>query len=61
MEYYTAIKNNAFECGLMRWMKPEPFIQSEVCQKQKHQYSIITHIYGIKKDSNDDHMCETAK
>ena len=32
---------------LMRWMKLEPIIQSEVSQKEKHQYSIITHLYGI--------------
>jgi len=32
---------------LMRWMKLEPIIQSEVSQKEKHQYSILTHIYGI--------------
>ena len=30
-----------------RWMKLEPIIQSEVSQKEKHQYSILTHIYGI--------------
>ena len=36
VEYYSAIKKNAFESVLMRWMKPEPVIQSEVCQKQKH-------------------------
>ena len=47
MEYYSAIKNNAFESVLMRWMKLEPIIQSEVSQKEKHQYSILTHIYGI--------------
>ena len=45
MEYYSAIKNNTFESVLMRWMKLEPFIQSEVSQKEKHQYSILTHIY----------------
>ena len=32
---------------LMRWMKLKPIIQSEVSQKEKHQYSILTHIYGI--------------
>ena len=32
---------------IMRWMKLEPIIQSEVSQKEKHQYSILTHIYGI--------------
>ena len=47
MDYYSAIKKNAFESVLMRWMKLEPIIQSEVSQKEKHQYSILTHIYGI--------------
>ena len=47
MEYYSAIKKNTFESVLRRWMKLEPIIQSEVSQKEKHQYSILTHIYGI--------------
>ena len=47
MEYYSAIKKNTFESVLMRRMKLEPIIQSEVSQKVKHQYSILTHIYGI--------------
>ena len=47
MEYYSAIKKNTFESVLMRWMKLEPIIQSEVSQKEKQQYSILTHIYGI--------------
>ena len=47
MEYYSAIKKNAFESVLMRWMKLKPIIQSEVSQKEKHQYSILMHIYGI--------------
>ena len=47
MEYYPAIKKNSFESVLMRWMKLEPIIQSEVSHKEKHQYSILTHIYGI--------------
>ena len=45
----------------MRWMKLEPIIQSEVSQKEKHQYSILMHIYGIQKDGNDNFVCETAK
>ena len=45
----------------MRWMKLEPIIQSEVSQKEKHQYSILTHIYGIQKDGNDYPIHETAK
>ena len=47
MEYYSAIKKNSFESVLMRWMKLEPIIQIELSQKQKHQYSILMHIYGI--------------
>ena len=45
MEYYSAIKNNSFESGIIRWMKLEPIIQSEVSQKDNNQYSILTHIY----------------
>ena len=47
VEYYSVIKKNTFESLLMRWTKLEPLIQSEVSQKEKHQYSILTHIYGI--------------
>ena len=47
MVYYSAIKKNTFESVLMRWMKLEPIIQSEVSQKEKHQYNILMHIYGI--------------
>ena len=36
MEYYSAIKKNIVESVLMRWMKLEPIIQSEVSQKEKH-------------------------
>ena len=49
MEYYSAIKTNAFESILMRWMNLEPIIQSEVSQKEKDKYHILTHIYGLKK------------
>ena len=61
MEYYSAIKNNTFESVLMRLMKLEPIIQSEVSQKEKHQYSILVHIHGIWKDGNDNPIYETAK
>ena len=40
MKYYSAIKKNTFESVLMSWMKLEPITQSEVSQKEKHQYSI---------------------
>ena len=61
MEYYSAIKKNSFESVLMRWMKLEPIMQSEVIQKDKHQYSILMHIYGILKDGNDNPTCKTEK
>ena len=47
MEYYSVIKKNAFESVLMRQMKLEPIIQTEVSQEEKHQYSILMHIYGV--------------
>ena len=61
MEYYSAIKKYAFESFLMRWVKLELIIQSEVSQKEKHQYSILMHIYGIQKDGNDDPVYKMAK
>ena len=45
----------------MRWMILEPITQSEVSQKEKHQDSLLTHIYGIQKDGNDNLVCETAR
>ena len=44
MDYYSAIKKNSLELVLMRWMKLVPIIQSEVCQKDKDQYSILRHV-----------------
>ena len=61
MKYYSAVKKNTFESVLMRWMKLEPIIQSKDSQKEKHQYSILMHIYGILKDGNDNPVCETAR
>ena len=61
MEYCSTIKKNAFGSVLMRWMKLEPIIQSEVSQKEKHQYSTLMHIYGIWKDGNDDPIFEIWK
>ena len=47
MEYYPDIKKNAFESVLMRWMKLEPVLQSEVSQKERKQYNILMYIHGI--------------
>ena len=54
MEYYSAIKKNAFESILMRWMKLEPIIQSEVSQKEKDKYCILMHIYIIQKNGTEE-------
>ena len=40
-------KKSTFESVLMRWMKLEPIVQSEVSQKEKHQYSVLMRIFGI--------------
>ena len=47
MEYYSAIKRNEIELFVMRWMDLESTIQSEVSQKEKNKYCMLTHIYGI--------------
>ena len=60
MEYYSAIKRNAFESVLMRWMNIEPVIQSEVSQKEKAKYHIQTHIYGIQKNGTEEFICRAA-
>ena len=47
IEYYSAIKKNAFEAVLMRWMKLKPITQSKVSQKEQDKCCILTHIYRI--------------
>ena len=47
MEYYSAIERNAFGSVLMRCMNLELIMQSDVSQKEKDKYRILTHIYGI--------------
>ena len=47
MEYYSAIKKKAFESVLMRWMKLEPIIQSEVERNTPIQY-INTYIWNLE-------------
>ena len=49
VEYYSAIKRNAFESVLMRWTNLEPTIQSEVSQKEKYKYHILMHILESRK------------
>ena len=47
MEYYSATKRNEIELFVVRWMDLEPVIQSEVSEKEKNRYHMLTHIYGI--------------
>ena len=49
MDYYSAIKRNEIELFVVRWMDLAFVIQSEVSQKEKNIYSVLTHIYGKKK------------
>ena len=44
-----AIKRNETELFVVRWMDLESVIQSEVSQKEKNKYPMLTHIYGILK------------
>ena len=47
MEYYSAMQKNTLDSVLMRRMKLEPIIQSEISQKEKHQSTLLRHIYGM--------------
>ena len=47
MEYYSAIQRNEIELSVVRWMDLETVKQSEVSQKEKNKYHMLTHIYGI--------------
>ena len=60
MGYYSAIKRNAFESVLMRWMNLECNKQSEGSQKEKNKYHILMNIYGIYKDGTDEPACRAA-
>ena len=60
MEYYSAIKRNAFESVLIRWMNLEHIIQSEVSQKEKDKYHILTYIYRILKNGTEELVYRAA-
>ena len=54
MEYYSGIKGNEIELFVVRWMDLESAIQSEVSQREKNKYRMLTHIYGNLKSSTDE-------
>ena len=60
MEYYSAIEGNVFEPVLVRWTNLEPVIQSEVSQKEKDKYHILTHIYRIYKNGTEEFIYRAA-
>ena len=60
MEYYAAIKRNAFESVLMRWMNQERIIQSEVSHKEKDKYYFLTRIYKIEKKGTEELIYRSA-
>ena len=57
MEYYSAIKRNKTESFVETWMDLETVIQSEVSQKEKNKYRILTHICGTQKNGTDELVC----
>ena len=57
MEYYSAIKRNEFVSSVETWMDLESVIQSEVSQKEKNKYRILTHICGMQENGTDEHIC----
>ena len=52
VEYYPAIKRNAFESVLVRWINLEPIIQSKVTQKEKDKYCTLTYIWNLEDGAN---------
>ena len=59
MEYYSAIKRNEIGSFVETWMDLETLIQSEVSQKEKNRYCILTYICGIQKNGTDEPVCKT--
>ena len=58
MEYYSPMKRNEIEVFVVRWMDLESVIQSEVRQKEKNKYRMLTHIYGIQKNGTGELVCK---
>ena len=60
MEYYSAIKRNAFVSVLMNWMNLRSIIQSEVSQKEEDKYHVLMHIYGTLKNGTEEFIDRAA-
>ena len=57
MEYYSAMKRNKIGSFVQTWMNLETVIQSEVSQKEKNNYGILTHTCGTQKNGTDELVC----
>ena len=63
IEYYSTIKRNETELFVVRWMDLEYVIQSEISQKEKNKYHVLTHLYGIlkkKRNGTDEPSCRAG-
>ena len=57
MQYYSAIKKNEIGSFVEMWMDLETVLQSEVSQKEKNKYRILTHKCGTQKNGTDEPVC----
>ena len=57
---FSAIKRNEFESVLVRQMNLQQVIQSEVSQKEKNKYCILTHIYETYKNGSNEPICRAG-
>ena len=60
MEYCSVTKRNETGSFVELWMDLESVIQSEVSQKEKNKYRILTHICGIQKNGTDEPICRVV-
>ena len=61
MEFFSAIKRNEIELFVVRWMDLESVIPSEVNQKEKNKYRMLTHIWNLKeKNGTDEPSCRAG-
>ena len=60
MQYYSALKRNAFESVLMMWMNLESIIQSEVSKKEKYKYYILTIYMDSRRMGTKEFICRAA-
>ena len=58
IEYYSAIKRNEIGSFVKTWLDLETVIQSEVSQKEKNKYRLLTHVCGIQKNGTDEPVCK---